>query len=132
MNLGFPEMMFLFLVALLIFGPKKLPEIGRQVGKAMSEFKRATNDFKAQLDSEVRHLELEEMGHRIMPDGEAELIPASPDGTISTTAGYAVAGAVETAVAHTEPGVPISNAATSTVNSSHESATSTHTSAQDA
>jgi Tat protein translocase TatB subunit len=89
MNLGFPEMLFLFVLALLIFGPKKLPEIGRQVGKAMSEFKRASNEFKAQLDSEIRHLELEETGRRLYPEEQAELIPASPEGAVSTTADYA-------------------------------------------
>jgi len=60
MNLGFPEMIFIFLVALLIFGPRKLPELGRQVGKAMAEFKRASNEFKSQFENEVRQLEVEE------------------------------------------------------------------------
>ena len=53
-------MIFLFLLALLIFGPKKLPEVGRTIGKALAEFKRASNDFKAQLETEMRNLELEE------------------------------------------------------------------------
>jgi sec-independent protein translocase protein TatB len=60
MNLGMPEMIFIFLIALLIFGPRKLPEIGRQVGKFMSEFRRASNEFKYQLEDEVRQLELSE------------------------------------------------------------------------
>jgi Tat protein translocase TatB subunit len=60
MNLGFPEMLFIFLLALIIFGPKKLPEIGRQIGKALAEFKRASNEFKSQLDTEMRQLEIEE------------------------------------------------------------------------
>src|SRR5271154_5156118 len=57
MNLGFPEMIFLFLFALILFGPKKLPEIGRQIGKALNEFKRASNEFKAQIEAEISHLE---------------------------------------------------------------------------
>ena len=60
MNLGFPEMIFIFLLALLVFGPKKLPEVGRQIGKALAEFKRASNEFKSQLETEIRNLELEE------------------------------------------------------------------------
>jgi len=60
MNLGMPEMIFIFLIALLIFGPKKLPEIGRQIGKFMYEFRRASNEFKYQLEDEVRQLELTE------------------------------------------------------------------------
>jgi TatA/E family protein of Tat protein translocase len=59
MQLGFPEMLFIFVLALIIFGPKKLPEIGRQIGKALAEFKRASNEFKYQLDAEMRQLETE-------------------------------------------------------------------------
>src|SRR6267378_3803208 len=57
MNLGFPEMVFIFIGALILFGPKKLPEIGRQIGKALNEFKRASNEFKAQIESEIANLE---------------------------------------------------------------------------
>ena len=59
MNLGFSEMVFLFILALLIFGPKKLPEVGRQIGRFMNEFKRASNEFKAQIESEINSLETE-------------------------------------------------------------------------
>ena len=59
MNLGMPEMIFLVVIALLLFGPKKLPEIGRQIGKAMGEFKRASQEFQSQLNEEVRQLEIE-------------------------------------------------------------------------
>ncbi len=48
-----PEMIFIFLLALILFGPKKLPEIGREIGKFMAEFKRASNDFTSQLQSEI-------------------------------------------------------------------------------
>jgi sec-independent protein translocase protein TatB len=89
MNLGFPEMLFIFVVALLIFGPKKLPEIGRQVGKAMSEFKRATDDFKSQLDSEVRQLELQESRQQIADSSsEPEVSISPPKGTVPSTAAY--------------------------------------------
>src|SRR6266550_618094 len=68
MNLGFPEMIFIFLLALIIFGPKKLPEIGRQIGKALNEFKRASNEFKAQIESEISHLDVED--RQILPPSE--------------------------------------------------------------
>jgi sec-independent protein translocase protein TatB len=57
MNLGFSEMVFLFILALLIFGPKKLPEVGRQIGRFMNEFKRASNEFKAQIESEINSID---------------------------------------------------------------------------
>ncbi len=78
MSLGFPEMLFLALLALIIFGPRRLPEIGRQIGKAMAEFRRASNEFKSQLETEMRQLELEESTRRIAPDP-----PQSPHGTIA-------------------------------------------------
>ena len=59
MNLGFSEMVFLFLLALLIFGPRKLPEIGRQIGRFMNEFKRASNEFKAQIESEINAIDVD-------------------------------------------------------------------------
>src|ERR1700686_4933918 len=58
-RMGFSETIFLFLLALVIFGPKKLPEIARQVGKALNEFRRASNEFKAQIESEISQLEVE-------------------------------------------------------------------------
>lgn len=60
MNLGFGEMAFIFVIALLIFGPRKLPELGRHVGKALAEFKRASNEFKGQFEIEMRRIEVEE------------------------------------------------------------------------
>jgi len=51
-NVGMPELILIFIVALVILGPKRLPEIGRQVGKAMSQLKRATNDLKQALENE--------------------------------------------------------------------------------
>ncbi len=70
MNLGFPEMLFLFLMALIIFGPKKLPEIGRQIGRALNEFKRASNEFKAQIESEIAQIDLENSRQTILPPAE--------------------------------------------------------------
>ena len=51
-------MIFLFLLALILFGPKKMPEIGRQVARILGEFRRASNEFRSQIESEVNSLEL--------------------------------------------------------------------------
>ena len=67
MNLGLPEMIFIFLMALIIFGPKKLPEIGRQIGKALNEFKRASNEFKAQIETEINNLDIDTRSREILP-----------------------------------------------------------------
>ena len=58
-TLGVQEMLVIFLVALVLFGPKKLPELGRTIGKALTEFRRASNDLKATFDREMQALERE-------------------------------------------------------------------------
>ena len=55
--MSLPDTIFIFGLALVIFGPKKLPEIGRQLGKLMFEFRRASNEFKMQIDEELRAAE---------------------------------------------------------------------------
>jgi sec-independent protein translocase protein TatB len=74
--MGFSETIFLFFLALVIFGPKKLPEIARQVGKALNEFRRASNEFKAQIESEISQLEME---------NRQQILPPStpPTGTVA-------------------------------------------------
>ena len=71
MNLGFSEMVFIFLLALIIFGPKKLPEIGRQIGRALNEFKRASNEFRTQIEAEISQLEVEKPRQTILPPASA-------------------------------------------------------------
>jgi len=78
--MGFSETIFLFFLALLIFGPKKLPEIARQVGKVLNEFKRASNEFKAQIESEISQLDMEQQ-RQILPPAEP------PAGSVATLAG---------------------------------------------
>jgi len=56
---GMPEMIVIFLVALVLFGPKKLPELGRTLGKAIAEFRRAQSELKATFDRELQNLERE-------------------------------------------------------------------------
>jgi len=51
-NIGMPELIVVFIVALIVFGPKRLPDIGRQLGKAVRSFKQATMDLKDALDQE--------------------------------------------------------------------------------
>jgi sec-independent protein translocase protein TatB len=58
MNFGFSgEMIFLFFLALILFGPKKMPEIGRQVARFLNEFRRASNEFRSQIESEMNSLD---------------------------------------------------------------------------
>ncbi len=58
-TLGVPEMTVIFILALVLFGPKKLPEIGRTIGKAISEFRRASSELKETFNKEMQQLETE-------------------------------------------------------------------------
>lgn len=65
-------MIFLFFLALILFGPKKLPEIGRQIGRMMNEFRRASNEFRSQIESEINSLETQSKP-QILPSIQAPL-----------------------------------------------------------
>ena len=56
-SLGIQELIIIFVIALLVFGPKKLPELGKSLGKGLNEFKKATNDFKSTWDEQMREVE---------------------------------------------------------------------------
>jgi sec-independent protein translocase protein TatB len=56
-NLGMADSLILMVMALVVFGPRRLPQIGRQVGKLMYEFRKASNDFKFQMEEELRNAE---------------------------------------------------------------------------
>ena len=84
-SLGFPELILIFFVALLVFGPKKLPEIGRTLGKALGEFKKATDELKNTIEREVHVEEQKAIAPHIVPapqvvsrDEPVNAIPIQP------------------------------------------------------
>ncbi len=84
-SIGLPELLLIFVIALLLFGPRKLPEIGKTLGKAMNEFKRASNDLQRSLEEEVAADELKqtrreiENATKLTPDGAPQPQAAAPD-----------------------------------------------------
>lgn len=78
-NIGLPELIFILVLALLIFGPKKLPEVGKQVGKALGDFKRASNDLKRTIEDEMEKAGQEEAKEATKePPPEPPVEPAPP------------------------------------------------------
>ena len=78
----FGDSIFIFLLALVLFGPKKLPEIGRTVGKLLAEFRRASNEFKFQIQEEIRQMEDEERRKKLE---ESRAAASSPPTTSPAT-----------------------------------------------
>ena len=65
-SLGVPEILLIFIVILIVFGPRKIPEIGQMLGKALGEFRKATDDLKHTIEREVRLEELKSVGPSLM------------------------------------------------------------------
>ncbi len=85
----------IFILALLLFGPKKLPELARQLGKLMGEFRRASNEFRMQMEDELRMAEQADQQKKIAAmEAAAPVTPAITDGTENT-------------IANTEPAVTL-------------------------
>jgi sec-independent protein translocase protein TatB len=104
---GIPDTLFLVVLALVVFGPKKLPEISRQVGKLLYEFRKASNDFKFQIEEELRLAEQAERQKQL----EAESAKTQPATPVAVSASETVSAepavdAVHTSEPAAEPVAP--------------------------
>ena len=89
-SIGMPELVIIFVIALIIFGPRKLPELGRSLGKSLAEFKRASNELKSTLEEEIRLEETQRV----------EAPKATPVPTVVAHAAETPAAADETVPVH--------------------------------
>ena len=78
--IGMPEMIVIAVIALIIFGPRKLPELGKSLGKSIAEFKRASNELKSTLEDEIRSEELQDArkSAQVPPSVAAPPVAAAP------------------------------------------------------
>jgi sec-independent protein translocase protein TatA len=81
-SIGMPELIVIFVIALIIFGPRKLPELGRSLGKSINEFKRASNELKSTLEEEIRVDE-----QRTTAKAPETPTPSAPDSSVSRSSG---------------------------------------------
>jgi sec-independent protein translocase protein TatB len=90
--MSFSDTVFIFFLALIVFGPKKLPEMARQAGRLLAELRRASNEFKSQIETEIAHLEVQKREQREEQKKQAEfaLAPASSGNVASLSVNPAV------------------------------------------
>jgi TatA/E family protein of Tat protein translocase len=105
-NLGFTEMAVIFVVALLVFGPHKLPELARNLGKSLAEFRRASNDLRRS----IMEADTEAPAPR-PPQGPADevaaaALPAPPSALPDSVPSAGPGGGLPAAPASTKPGEP--------------------------
>ena len=74
-SIGMPELIVIFVIALILFGPRKLPELGRSLGRSLNEFKRASNELRNSLEEEVRLDEQREAQAKARPDAADPVRP---------------------------------------------------------
>ena len=76
-NVGFPELIVIFVVALLVFGPRRLPELGRSLGRGLAEFRRASTDLKNSIEREIESAEIES-AKIVQPVADKPSAPSNP------------------------------------------------------
>jgi TatA/E family protein of Tat protein translocase len=101
-SIGMPELIIIFVIALIIFGPRKLPELGRSLGKSLSEFKRASNELKSTLEEEIR---LDDQRANLEASKAASAAAAAPSPVVPATPAD-VAPADSTAIPPAPPSPP--------------------------
>ena len=125
-SLGMADSLILMVMALVVFGPRRLPEIGRQIGKLMYEFRKASNEFKWQMEEELRSAEEADRRKRLALEAQSSAIaPLAPAPTAEPSsdplADPAPAASVEPRILPPSTGTPVATSRATSENSSAES-----------
>lgn len=84
-SIGIPELLVILTIALIVFGPRKLPELGRSLGRSLNEFKRASNELRNTLDEEIRIEDAKSAERQRPPETSAVPRPVEPADSVPRT-----------------------------------------------
>jgi sec-independent protein translocase protein TatA len=77
-SIGMPEMIIILVIALIVFGPRKLPELGKSLGRSLNEFKKASNELRSTLEEEIRVEDRKEQQTKTAADQQSAITAAVP------------------------------------------------------
>ena len=105
-SIGMPEMIIILVIALIIFGPRKLPELGKSLGRSLNEFKKASNELRSTLEEEIRVEERKEQREKVEAEQKSAVPPTAPvPGSEADLAAHP-APATDTVTRNTGTGTP--------------------------
>ncbi len=110
-SLGGPELILILVIALIVFGPRRLPDIGKSMGKMLAEFRRASNEFKRTVEDEIEAEKLQQVTRLDAPDAQPVAAPKPTEGDAAAAAPGGMAAGEPTPAASdapdtTPPGTP--------------------------
>jgi sec-independent protein translocase protein TatA len=106
-SIGMPEMIIILVIALIIFGPRKLPELGKSLGRSLNEFKRASNELRNTLEDEIKVEEKKEQREKLQAEQNSAVSAAAPvPGSDADLEAHPTAPADDTVTRNTGTGTP--------------------------
>jgi sec-independent protein translocase protein TatA len=106
-NIGMQELLIIFVIALIIFGPRRLPDLGRSLGRSIAEFKRASNELRSTLEDEIRVDEQRQARSAAAPPPAPTPAPAIPSVAASVAAAPVIAPVATVPVAEPVVAAPV-------------------------
>lgn len=100
-SIGMPELIIIMVIALIIFGPRKLPELGRSLGKSINEFKKASNELRSTLEEEIRLDEQKEQRAKIAAEQKSAIAGAEVNAPATAPSPVTPAAPAEETVSRT-------------------------------